>query len=1635
MAGLDANTKLLTHFNGGANGSLEIKDEAQVPHIYTEVGTAQLVQNSLVKRFGKGSLLLDGNSDYISIPDHNDWDFPGDFTIECWFKWNTVGANQYIMGLSYVTGWALKWSGANWQFFMDNGIRVQGAPGFTHQINTWYHLAVSRNGTSLQLYLDGNRIASATYGTAVADNTALNIGKDVYGGSQYWNGYFDEVRITKGTYRYDGASFVPPDAPFVSDANTVLLLHMDTMQDSGNTDHTADITYFATAQNTNWWLYGKGSLDFNGSTSYIEYADHNDWDFPGDFTVECWFQWDSYSIDQYLLGTSFQTGWALKYDSVANGFIFFMDNVGRVSSPPGYTLTSGVWHHIAVSRNGTNLQLYLDGVRLASATYGTAVADTIALNVGRSITGATQYWNGKMEEVRITKGTYRYDGASFTLPSAPFTSDANTVLLLHGNYNGYDSGNTGHVPTSNTINVTATAIERFGNSSLYFDGDSDYLTSPDSDYWDIVKTTGSMTLDFWVKHDDHAGNERYAIHYQDGTHFWMLRHVAGTGIEVFVFDGSLIIQFSGGEIIDSMWHHIALIRVVDDWQIYKDGVAVANAQNENHNQVMTGLLGVGGLSDGDFLDGLIDELRLTYSNPFGADPTNGSDTITVPTSAYTADSATTTLLHCDSYDVSRDGGRDADKTHVSKLFGTAQIDAGPVRVFGQGCADFNGTTGYIAAPDSTDWDIVATTGAVTLDFWVKHDDHVGNERYLIQFQNNDNYWMLRHVHGSGIQLLVVIANVVQINFTGGEITDTDWHHIALIRVLDDWQLYKDGVAVVNAQNESHTQTNAGLLGIGSHPNSLGDYFDGHMDEIRIEPSNIFSADPTSSTDTITVPSAPYTATGSTSLLLHMNDSLDSGDTGHTMTWGNGAITSGVTHTGLSRWNDGAMDFDGAGDYLQFLTDADWNFGTGAFSIEFWLRPEANVAAFPVSCSYQTGWGIQYDASNGDMEFWAENVSRCKIDGTVVSEFMQLGVWKWVVVARDGSGNISMYYNGVRLGTAIDSIDINPSLALRVGTGVTSSTQYVNGQIDGLKIAKGTDSGYSGATITIPTSAPTSDGNTSLLLQGDIDFTDTSSNAHTNTPTGNVTITAWKRFGTGSIYYSGAATDYITMFDSSPDWDIFKTVADNWTIDFWYKADLAIPGHNEMFYTGPYQSGTYHWYMWRYVTTGLLYFRVRPASIVIEDTSSVGILDSAWHHVALIKVADEYAFYLDGNQVSYVQDTSVAVFRGVTYIGQYGGLGAFELQGHLDEFRIQNSNYFNAVPVVGETDTITVPTEEYGPDTTLAISIFDTVTTDDVTTENLLTGPQANIFDTVTLNDVTAQDNPLPGVSIFDTVSVDDDVIQVVEPGAFQVEQLFIRDVVATDLPLAGVSIFDTVTFNDVITAGTIISALLIDNITLDDDVTQTLPLGPVSIFDTVTTTDVGLWFSLLPGFVFDTVTIGETDFEDIPSFGVVQYKLGMDKVYYSGKTATTFTGCIGAIRHDTAMYVRGDVVASSGCPFCGTYNWDGAIDTRKESVFTEAHPSKGYTPIPNDSVTHGWNAEYPTYPEGGFLKCNKCSYTMNRYRHPRGWGDGITQVYTQLTAAVAPDDSTIYVGDTTGFPDSGYIYIYEVGHRMGGDYA
>ena len=80
--------------------------------------------------------------------------------------------------------------------------------------NTWYHIAVTRSGTTFRSFVNGvvEKTFTSISGAIYFDPTIpYNIGRSAYdpGGYFHYNGYMDDFRVTRGYARYT-TNFTPP---------------------------------------------------------------------------------------------------------------------------------------------------------------------------------------------------------------------------------------------------------------------------------------------------------------------------------------------------------------------------------------------------------------------------------------------------------------------------------------------------------------------------------------------------------------------------------------------------------------------------------------------------------------------------------------------------------------------------------------------------------------------------------------------------------------------------------------------------------------------------------------------------------------------------------------------------------------------------------------------------------------------------------------------------------------------------------------------------------------------------------------------------------------------------------------------------------------------------------------------------------------------------------------------------------------------------------------------------------------------------------------------------------------------------------------------------------------------------------
>ena len=178
-------------------------------------------------------------------------------------------------------------------------------------------------------------------------------------------------------------------------------------------------------------------MSFAGTTtSYLSVPNSADFRFgTGDFTIE-WYQ---YSSGTATYPRIFQMGSypsATIGVSVEGGTFYFW--IGGGANSFGSVSISNAWKHYAITRSGTSVRVFQNGVQIGSTlTSSYNFNDTTnVFTIGNEASKSTDAaYGGLITNFHVVKGTALYT-SKFCIPQTPRAAVANSVLLL----NAVDSG-------------------------------------------------------------------------------------------------------------------------------------------------------------------------------------------------------------------------------------------------------------------------------------------------------------------------------------------------------------------------------------------------------------------------------------------------------------------------------------------------------------------------------------------------------------------------------------------------------------------------------------------------------------------------------------------------------------------------------------------------------------------------------------------------------------------------------------------------------------------------------------------------------------------------------------------------------------------------------------------------------------------------------------------------------------------------------------------------------------------------------------------------------------------------------------------------------------------------------------------
>jgi hypothetical protein len=597
----------------------------------------------------------------------------------------------------------------------------------------------------------------------------------------------------------------------------------------GTTLHDDSGSHDGTIENGAEWVGGKFGmgLRFDAEDDCVTIPDASDLDLGATFTLEAWVR-----PQQNRVWTP-----VISKDASGEWFSYELLDHGETGTPMGltgqgtatYAETVGedppsplLWSHLALTSDGEDLSLYLNGEVLDTASALTPQASTKPLRLGCSETWG--HFEGVIDEVRIYDRALDAEELATDRKTAIATPPSEDPIAAYSFDEG--EGEIAHDAFGEHDGVVEGAQwvgGKFGGA-LHFDNENEEKVRIASA--DDLRLSGDFTIEAWVR-PQHAAYWFPVITKEAGTQFGYQLYAGGEGpgfAEGYVAQRDWVYSGVAGPEATSprIWTHLALTCDGSHLRLYEDGVLVDTGDPCSAQGGEGDLLIGGNDVFGERFEGTIDEVRV-YNRALGAEEI-GEDcetAIETPPSQYP--------IAAYSFGEGEGGiVQDAFRGHDGTVEGAEWVEGGK---FGGALRFDREAEDIVSIPDAKD---LRLSGSFTLEAWVKPEEN--------------EYWMpVVNKETEGFVSYQLYAGGETPGLAEGYVANRDWDfsiaaapealpvnawtHLALVCDGEHLSLYEDGELVDTAPACSSQQSEGDLL-IGGNE-VFGEYFDGLIDEVRV----------------------------------------------------------------------------------------------------------------------------------------------------------------------------------------------------------------------------------------------------------------------------------------------------------------------------------------------------------------------------------------------------------------------------------------------------------------------------------------------------------------------------------------------------------------------------------------------------------------------------------------------------------------------------------------------------------------------------------------------------------------------------------------------------------------------------------
>ena len=571
-------------------------------------------------------LEFNGIDDYTMAVDADNLDVIDGLTMMLWVKVSEYKTAKVFekgdwdgnsIGLDNWGGWKASLRGSD-----ANSYRLEWADG-RPELNEWYHLALTYDGSVGRLYVDGVEVDQVDINLDLAtNNRQLNLASD-QGSQKFFAGVMDEVyyydRALSSTAINNYYLATLPDEP------GELLAYWPMNEGSGSLAEEIINANDAVVNGATWTtgVLGNG-LNFDGDdylespTSYLLNIDDLE------LTVEAWVKW---GVDP-----STADGWAniIYKDSLYSGGPHYQMQhsannsrfewvVSTTDDTNKYiwstsTTTNGGWYYLVGTYDGAETKLYVNGVlENSSSLTGELQSSNSPVYIGSGNSSSStlnRFFQGDIDEVKIHDKVLTAEeiatnyannapeqGVQIPDPVAYWNFDEGSGSVLTDSIGNND----GFIQNPNWLSAGVV------NGAMAFDGVSNEVELTNAD---DLNPDDVISVNVWFQRE--ALDSDGTVLFKNSQYFIRSDSFGRYSLVLYLPSWTNVVMSWGDRIQDLDWHMLTSTFDGSQMKLYLDGQEFASMTASGSIQLRTNTPYIGSAGGSSFFNGKLDEMKLWH---------------------------------------------------------------------------------------------------------------------------------------------------------------------------------------------------------------------------------------------------------------------------------------------------------------------------------------------------------------------------------------------------------------------------------------------------------------------------------------------------------------------------------------------------------------------------------------------------------------------------------------------------------------------------------------------------------------------------------------------------------------------------------------------------------------------------------------------------------------------------------------------------------------------------------------------------------------------------------------------------------------------------------------------------------------